>query len=429
MVLAPSGSGGVHHGPGAGPDVRFAGMATHTGAEPSPSPDRGSGSSARTADHRLIERFIRLDMLGVVAGVALVLVANGFFVKDPLVWLALPILLSLLAVLASARRLAVDGRTAAALVTISAGNMAVALIIPFLFPFLWPVLIGTVLMPLILAIPYLPGRLLMWFITSVALCAGLVATIGLVLDDEGIIDDIDDRFELVLVVSALTVQVSFIGVIAHQNNTIHAASHHELARSRRRIVEAADNERSRIERDLHDGAQQQLVAAAMRLRLLETRLEEDPTLAADVLEVVTHLDGAIDDLRELARGIYPPLLKTRGLPDTLEAACRRIGSPMDIRLEAIGRLDPSAEIAVYYTALEALANAQKHAPGARISLDLRRTGDQVVLAVSDDGPGFELGVGDHQGGLTNIVDRVTSIGGEVAIDTAPGRGTLVTVSL
>jgi signal transduction histidine kinase len=194
----------------------------------------------------------------------------------------------------------------------------------------------------------------------------------------------------------------------------------ELQRSRRRLVAAQDEERRRIERNLHDGVQQQLVSLAVRLQ----RASGDDPLLADL---AAEAEGAVFALQELARGIFPGVLADQGLAAALRTQAARL--PLAVRVEvdpdlAGRRFDPELEAALYFVALEALTNAQKHAPDSTVVVWLRADGAQVALEVVDDGPGL---VRRHRSGsgLQNMADRIAAAGGAFSLDCAPGRGTRV----
>jgi signal transduction histidine kinase len=202
----------------------------------------------------------------------------------------------------------------------------------------------------------------------------------------------------------------------------------ELRRSRARIVEATDTERRRIERDLHDGAQQHLVALAVAVRLARQIADNDPEQAKVMLDQIgTDLQDAVQELRNLAHGIYPPLLMDRGLPDALRAAAGRAALPTTVEAEGIGRYPQQVEAAVYFCCLEAMQNAGKHAgDGASMTVSLREVEGALVFEVADDGAGFSLESGAHKGhGFVNMSDRVGAFGGSVTVDSAPGRGTRI----
>ena len=204
----------------------------------------------------------------------------------------------------------------------------------------------------------------------------------------------------------------------------------ELRASRARVVSAADAASRRIQRDLHDGAQPQLVALAMRLRLARDVALRDPGAVGELLDdLATRLDGAIAELRGLAHGIYPPLLVDSGLAKALQTAASR--SFLDVRLETpgVGRYASEIEAAVYFCCLEGLQNAAKHAPDAQVTVVVRQEAQNLVFEVADDGPGFDPQATGRGQGFTNMSDRLGAVGGHVRWDSAPGQGTRVVGSL
>jgi signal transduction histidine kinase len=201
----------------------------------------------------------------------------------------------------------------------------------------------------------------------------------------------------------------------------------ELRASRARVVAAADAERRRIERDLHDGAQQHLVALAVNLRLARELAESDPAGARAVLdELAGDVHEALEEIRDLAHGIYPQLLVDRGLSEGLRAAVSR--APVLARLEAgaIGRYPPDVEATVYFCCLEALQNVGKHAgPDARATLGVWEEQEGLHFEVADDGSGFDPRTEPRGSGLTNMSDRLGALGGRLSVVSAPGDGTRV----
>jgi signal transduction histidine kinase len=202
----------------------------------------------------------------------------------------------------------------------------------------------------------------------------------------------------------------------------------ELRASRARVVSAADAERRRIEHDLHDGAQQHLVALGANLRVARELAGSSPAEATSLLEQLGRdVRVALEELRELAHGIYPPLLADRGLGDALSAVARR--APVRTRLVANprARYPPNVEAAVYFCCLEALQNTGKHAgEGAAAIVRVWEEEGALLFDVSDDGAGFELDRAWHGAGLTNMADRLGAIGGGLRIKTAPGAGARLT---
>jgi signal transduction histidine kinase len=200
----------------------------------------------------------------------------------------------------------------------------------------------------------------------------------------------------------------------------------DLATSRRRIAEAAELERARIERDLHDGAQQRLIALSMRLALAEELLHQDPATAqAAIHDLGDDVAVALEEIRSLAQGIYPALLADRGLVDALRSAARR--SPVPVTVDAVGvtRHRPEIESAVYYTCLEALQNAAKHGLGATCARIVLREDGELTFDVCDDGAGFDPAMVRSGAGTRNMRDRVESLGGTLEVRSSPGAGTTV----
>ena len=199
-----------------------------------------------------------------------------------------------------------------------------------------------------------------------------------------------------------------------------------LRESRSRIVASGDAERRRLERNLHDGAQQNLVALAISLRLARDVLADEPEAAVELLgQLADDLTATIQELRDLAHGIYPPLLADSGLASALEAAASR--SPLAVRVTGSGlrRYTPEIEAAVYFCCLEALQNAAKHAPGATVEVRLREESGGLLFSVTDDGPGFDVAAARGGHGYMNMADRLGAIGGTVRWQSDPGHGASV----
>jgi signal transduction histidine kinase len=203
----------------------------------------------------------------------------------------------------------------------------------------------------------------------------------------------------------------------------------DLEDSRRRIAEAADVERSRLERDLHDGAQQRLIGLRIRLGMADEALGSDPAAAAAMLrEIGFELDRAVDELRSFANGVYPSLLTDWGLEQALRSVAR--AAPMAVRVEAEGltRHPVEIEAAVYFVCVEAVQNALKHAPAANVEIRLTQSPGVLRFEVADDGPGF-LPDPRGQRGLRNMRERIEAIGGAWTVESAPGAGTRIAGSI
>ncbi len=385
---------------------------------------------------RHVRRLLRSEQLLAVMAVATAIWLRIRFVDTPSGY----VVLTALAIPVPATEWALRRARADNLVPIVLGMLGLywsaTLVLAPLAPFALPIMPFAVLVPLLAAGPIFDGARLRLLIAGATVAMTAITALALLAPSSAIDDAIPVSTRHSIVISALalrTVTVSFSVLDANRRrtrsvaalseaNTALRAANEALASSRARVVSVADEERRRIERDLHDGAQQQLVAVSLRLRLVGAR---HPDAAEDVALLADELGAAIEELRELAHGIYPPLLAHRGLPDALAAACRRV--PLDTTLVADGveRYDPAIETAVYFVCLEALQNASKHAgPGGRVRVTVRHTAAGVTLEVTDDGPGFDpLDAGASGRGMRNMADRLGAVGAELILESAAGAGT------
>jgi signal transduction histidine kinase len=201
----------------------------------------------------------------------------------------------------------------------------------------------------------------------------------------------------------------------------------ELQASRGRLVAAADAERRRIERNLHDGAQQHLVALAVKVRLIEQFAERDPERSRSLVsQLHEDVGSAIEELRSLAHGIYPPLLSSAGLGVAMSAACRRAPLPASLEADGVGRYAPEIEAAVYFCCLEAMQNAAKYAgAGASARVRIWEEAGGLLFEVRDDGAGFETSQLADGAGLTNMRDRMGAVGGTLRVESDGGHGTRI----
>ena len=201
----------------------------------------------------------------------------------------------------------------------------------------------------------------------------------------------------------------------------------ELRESRRRIVAAQDERAKKLERNIHDGAQQQLVALAVKIGLVERLVRSDTEKASTMLgEVKGEVNDALETLRALARGIYPPLLADKGLGAALESQARKSSVPVSVEVDGIGRYPQEAEAAVYFSCLEALQNVAKYAKASRATVRLGQAYDSLTFEVIDDGLGFDPETASRGTGLQGIADRLAALGGDLTIRSAPGEGTTIT---
>ena len=200
----------------------------------------------------------------------------------------------------------------------------------------------------------------------------------------------------------------------------------ELRASRQRIVAAQDAERRRLERNIHDGAQQHLVALTVKLRLAASQARRDSQQAMQTVQALAAETGeALDTIHQLARGIYPEALRDKGLVAAIQAHAGRMELPVDLQTNDLKRHDPDTEAAIYFTVLEALQNVSKHADARRVGVVLGQQDGAVVFSVTDDGKGFDPTAVANGSGLQNMADRVEALGGTLTVSAMVGRGTSV----
>jgi signal transduction histidine kinase len=214
--------------------------------------------------------------------------------------------------------------------------------------------------------------------------------------------------------------------IAIENARLHSelrARLEELQGSRVRILEAGRNERKRLERNLHDGAQQRLIALALELSLLEERLADDPEAAARLTTARREIAASLDELREIARGLHPAVVSGHGLGVALEQLVAKAVVPVDLTVEIDSRLPEAIEVAAYYLVSEGLTNVAKYADASSASVEVTRRNGNVLVEIVDDGVG---GADESRGsGLRGLADRVETLGGSLRVWSPPGQGTRV----
>jgi signal transduction histidine kinase len=200
----------------------------------------------------------------------------------------------------------------------------------------------------------------------------------------------------------------------------------ELRASRQRLVASQDEERRKLERNLHDGAQQQLVALAVKQRLLGNLIGRDDDKArAMVSQLASDTNDALETLRDLARGIYPPLLADQGLVAALEAQARKAAVPTTVEGNGVGRFGQDVEAAVYFSCLEALQNVAKYAEASSATIVLSNGDGSLRFTVTDDGTGFDASRTSYGTGLQGIADRLAALSGVLDVRSEPGQGTTV----
>ena len=385
--------------------------------------------------HRLATKRVQLFLAAVFAmyfgaGVLLPLGEYTWVLRSPWLLAIVAICTAQCVVLGAALSLARRTRYQQSITLVCIGNWASVLLITFVVPALLPVLVLLALVPVVFAQAYVRWQRGLVFAVITAGCA---LALGALARFQNIshLDAHSPRAILsALIISALPVIAFHILVIAWNNAAALRVSESMLAEraaqleaSRNRLITAADEERRRLERDLHDGAQQHLVALAVLIQLARTA--EHDRYQPLLTEASGLVETAIAEIRRLAHGIYPPLLVSGGLAQALPAVAAHAPVPVRLNLAGLGRYPASIETALYFCCSEALQNAAKHGgPGTTVTITAHANDRMLTLTISDTGRGFDpatIGTG-----LTNMTDRLSAIGGNLVFDTAPGRGTRVT---
>jgi signal transduction histidine kinase len=388
--------------------------------------------------HRLMAERFQLFLLGHLAmylgaGVLLPLWQYAFFLQFPWLLAIGAICAGQCVVLGLALHLARRRKYQQAITLDCIGNWVAVFLITFVSPSLLPAMVLAALVPVVFAQPYIRWQQGLVFAVITASCVLALAALARFHVAHWIGQAPPHWIETAFIVVALPMNAFHILVIGWNNAAALAVSESMLAEraaeveaSRSRLVTAADEERRRLERDLHDGAQQHLVALAVLIQLARTASDDrhQPLLT----EASGLLETAIAEIRRLAHGIYPPLLVSGGLARALPAVAAKAPGAVQLNLQGLGRYSASIETALYFCCSEALQNAAKHSgPGATVTITAHADERMLSLTISDNGRGFEPAtVGT---GLTNMTDRLSAIGGKLFIDTAPGHGTRITASL
>ena len=373
---------------------------------------------------RRVKQFLVFNQVSIVLALVATVVSYLVWVDS---WIFIGVVVYLVGLFSlvgwGRRRITVDTLDSVG-VGIMIANWCTAVVLTLAAPFTYPLAILQVNAPVIAAGPVLARKGLVRTIAGAMVLTGVVTAIGLGLSDTEINDSIPEDVADGIVIAGvafLTMTVGIGAFDAHERQTqalTRALRSNALIRdSRARLVRAGDDERRRLERNLHDGAQQQLVAVAMELRLLKSaRPTDEADLAERIEPLVAGLEDALENLRETAHGIYPPLLRSRGLGEALGAAGRRASLPVTVSVD-VARQSEEIEAAVYFCCLEAIQNATKHAgPDATVTIEIAVADGRLQGSVADDGPGFDTVENDGGEGLRNMEDRIGAVGGDLRID-------------
>jgi signal transduction histidine kinase len=365
-----------------------------------------------------------------LAGVLLPLGEYMWVLRSPWLLAIVGVCTTQCIVLGAALHLARRSRYQQSITLTCIGNWAAVLLITFIAPNLLPMMVLLALVPVVFAQPYIRWQQGLAFTLITAGCVLALGALARFLNVSHLAAHAPRWIESALILVALPVIAFHILVFAWNNAAALGVSENMLAEraaqleaSRNRLITAADEERRRLERDLHDGAQQHLVALAVLIQLARTAGHDrsQPLLT----EASGLVETAIAEIRRLAHGIYPPLLVSGGLAQALPAVAARAPVPVRLNLACLGRYPASIETALYFCCTEALQNAAKHGgPDTNVTITAHADDRMLTLTISDTGRGFDpatIGTG-----LTNMTDRLSAIGGNLVFDTAPGRGTRVT---
>ena len=332
------------------------------------------------------------------------------------------------------------GNLRSALLWLAAANWGIAIAAATIATFSWPLMMLAALLPSVLAASLITGRALAFYVVTSVVVSLAVVLVGLLQDFSGLSEDVPEWIrEAVLIVFAPSL-VALVALMVLQNSVrmqgvlaAVTASRAELAgqadelrRSRARVVAATDRERRRIERDLHDGAQQRLIGIGLGLSRAKEICAVDGPAAVGMLDALRHeLRIAHDELRSLAQGVYPPVLTEHGLGAALQAAADRCPLPVTVALDNVGRHHPDVEAALYFCCVEALQNAAKHSHGRSIRLACGLDGSTLWISVSDDGIGFDATTSSGGRGIINLRDRLGAIGGKLEVTAERDVGVVV----
>jgi signal transduction histidine kinase len=368
-----------------------------------------------------------------VFGVLGPLILYLWFFRSPWWLVAFAVGVAACVVVGAALRLARRGSYQQSITLVCIGNWAAVLVATLVRPDLLPVWVLATLLPVAFAQNYIS-----WLrgLAFTVITAGCVLALGALARFQNIADldahlprGLQTAFGITAV-AVLAMHLMFFvwnnAAALRRSENMLAKRAVELAASRTRLITAADQERRRLERDLHDGAQQHLVALAVLIKL--ARSAEDDRYQPLLVEASGLLETAIGEIRRLAHGIYPPLLVSGGLAEALPAVAARAPVPVKINLQGLRRYPAAVEAALYFCCSEALQNAAKHGgPGTMVAINSHVDDRMLTLTISDTGRGFDPAtVGT---GLSNMTDRLSAIGGDLAIRTSPGHGTRVTASI
>jgi signal transduction histidine kinase len=387
-----------------------------------------------------LRTIILLDIGTALAATVFMVVIRATVVSSAFLTAAAALVAVSGAVMAGGLRPLAHGDVRHALRWLAAANWGIAIAAATIATFSWPLMMLTALLPSVLAASFVTGRELAIYVVTSVVVSLAVVLVGLLQDFSGLSEDVPEWVrDAVLIVFAPSL-VALVALIVLQNSvrvqgmlTAVTASRTELAeqaeelrRSRARVVAATDRERQRIERDLHDGAQQRLIGIGIGLSRAKALCEVDSAAVAGMLESLRdELRVAHDELRNLAQGVYPPVLTEHGLEAAMQSAADRCPVPVTVALDHVGRHHPDVEAALYFCCVEALQNAAKHSRARSIRMACGLDGAILWISVADDGVGFDAATAPGGRGIVNIGDRLGAIGGQLEVTATRDGGVVV----
>ncbi|MFK8024771.1 MAG: sensor histidine kinase [Ilumatobacter sp.] len=322
---------------------------------------------------------------------------------------------------------------------VTTGTWGVAIGVVSIIPDAFPIMVINLISPLLVAAINLNESQLRRMMTAGVVVGLVLGVLGFRSEGTGLDEAAPEWFVQFVMIAYLAAHVILVGTLVRESNRVRLlginrvhAAHDELRRSRARVVTAADGERERIERNIHDGAQQRLVSLAVQLRLASQLSDQGQTITSATLDSLhDETREAIDELRELAHGIYPAVLTERGIIEAIRHLARTAPNEVEVICgdTSIADLDFD-HAATYFVCAEALQNVAKHcAPTTHVSIEITSDEHTVTATISDTGSGFDPSATTHSRGLLNMADRAGAAGGSVAIASASIGGTSVVLTV
>jgi signal transduction histidine kinase len=400
----------------------------------SPRPEgSAAGLVAELADEQArLGRLVWIDVATACTAVAVMLATYAFVAPEGWLLVLSTLVAASGAVMASSLRPLGRGDLPATVTWLAVANWMVAPAAAAVATFAWPLMMLAALLPAVIAAPYLPARRLGAFVGISLGVAVVVIAAGTLQDRTGFTDRLPSWLPPAIVLAFVPFLAAMLLTTAVQNSrrlqgalAETRAANEALQASRARLVSATDRERRRVERDLHDGAQQRLVALGLRLtRAQELARTRPGDVAGELAALRRDVGEAHRELRDLAQGVYPPVLTQHGLDAALRAVADRCTVPVHVRAGPRDRFATDLEATVYFCCVEALQNVEKHAAATSAEVAVERAGPGVSFSVRDDGAGFDPAA-PWGTGLENLRDRLGAAGGHLDVESVPGQGTTV----